>query len=245
MFFVLFRTDAGTIESLSKDNKHIKYAENISCVVKISGKYDAKTSFYASAVVIHPHWVVTAAHIAKGATECYITIDDKKYCLDAIIYHKDFNDNNFGFSDIAMGYCKEPIEIDFYPDLYTEEDEIGKNSCICGYGTTGTFATGSTISDGKKRAGSNYVDKIDRDLLICTPSRPGSNKHTSLEFLISHGDSGGGLFIDKKLAGINSCVIADDKDPNSSYGDESGHTRISKYISWIQYIMETNDETQK
>jgi len=64
-------------------------------------------------------------------------------------------------------------------------------------------------------------------------NRPG-NKDTNLEYCISHGDSGGGLFIDQKLAGINSIVLASDKNPDSNYGDESGHTRISKYKDWIE-----------
>jgi hypothetical protein len=61
---------------------------------------------------------------------------------------------------------------------------------------------------------------------------------TELEFLICSGDSGGGLFINKKLAGINSCVLAADKKPNSSYGDDAGHTRISKYVPWIKQKIE-------
>lgn len=228
----------GTIESMSKDPEHLKYAENIDCVVKITGKYTGNTSFFASAVVIDPHWIITAAHVVKEASECYIVSGDNKYCLETVIYHKDFQDHRFGFSDIAIGYSKEPIVIKFYPELYNNDNEVGQIACICGYGSTGTFYTGANIVDGKKRAGSNYIDKIDRDLLICTPSSRSSGKHTSLEFLIAHGDSGGGLFIDKKLAGINSCVIAEDKNPNSSYTDESGHTRISKYVDWIKDIME-------
>jgi hypothetical protein len=61
---------------------------------------------------------------------------------------------------------------------------------------------------------------------------------TELEFLIASGDSGGGLFIDNKLAGINSCVMAVDKKPDSTYNDESGHTRISKFIGWIKENIE-------
>jgi hypothetical protein len=41
------------------------------------------------------------------------------------------------------------------------------------------------------------------------------------------------LFIENKLAGINSFVAADDGKPNSNYGDESGHTRMSLYYNWI------------
>ena len=58
-----------------------------------------------------------------------------------------------------------------------------------------------------------------------------------LEFLISHGDSGGGLFINGKLAGIHSFVSASDKKADSSYGDQSGHTRISTYKRWIDFIV--------
>jgi secreted trypsin-like serine protease len=55
-----------------------------------------------------------------------------------------------------------------------------------------------------------------------------------LEFLIASGDSGGGLFIDNKLAGIHSCVMTVGKNPQSKYGEESGHTRISNFIEWIE-----------
>jgi hypothetical protein len=56
---------------------------------------------------------------------------------------------------------------------------------------------------------------------------------TSLEFLIASGDSGGGLFIDGKLAGINSCIMAVNGSPKSDYRTESGHTRISINLDWI------------
>ena len=63
------------------------------------------------------------------------------------------------------------------------------------------------------------------------------NNHTELEFCAANGDSGGGLFIDNKLAGINSMVLAADKKTNSDYGDECTHTRISSYKSWIDSLI--------
>ena len=55
-----------------------------------------------------------------------------------------------------------------------------------------------------------------------------------MEFLIASGDSGGGMFINGKLAGINSFVTAADGTTNSDYGDECCHTRISIFAKWIK-----------
>ena len=71
-------------------------------------------------------------------------------------------------------------------------------------------------------------------MLLCSPSRYGAKDHTVLEYMIGSGDSGGGLFIEGKLAGINSCVMAVERSPMSKYGEESGHTRVSKFIDWIE-----------
>ena len=98
----------------------------------------------------------------------------------------------------------------------------------------GTFESGVIKSDNKRRGGSNKIAYIDKQLLMCDISHKGSKNCTSLEFLIGSGDSGGGLFIDGKLAGINSCVVATDRRPNSSYTDESGHTRVSQFLEWIK-----------
>ena len=94
------------------------------------------------------------------------------------------------------------------------------------------------MSDSKKRGGSNKVRYIDKHLLICDLT----DEYTPIEFLIASGDSGGGLFIDKKLAGINSCVMTVGKKPNSAYGSESGHTRISKHLQWITESIEANEK---
>ena len=164
----------------------------------------------------------------------------KKKIVSKIIPHYNYEADNFGYSDIALCYVDEDLKINIYPKLYIDSNEEGKTCAIAGVGLTGTFETGCTTSDGKKRGGSNIIDKIDRELLVCTPSRD-YNK-TELEFLIGSGDSGGGLFIDGKLAGINSCVMATDGKPNSTYSDESGHTRISKYISWIETTINNHDK---
>jgi hypothetical protein len=36
------------------------------------------------------------------------------------------------------------------------------------------------------------------------------------------------------LAGVNSSVLSKDGNTDSNYGDESCHTRISRYKEWIE-----------
>lgn len=235
LLFLLFSTYclSGTIDPGTSDSKYLEYGAKHTSVVKIYGKYPKEKNFIASAVVIDSHNILTAAHIVKNAVECMIEVDNKIYniCVP-VCYHEEYNDNEFGNYDIALGYSDKEIIMDFYPKLYEEQNEVGKVCSISGFGLTGNFNTGVKFSDSKRRAGSNIVDKIEKQLLICSPSRNG-NRKTELEFIIASGDSGGGLFIDGKLAGINSCIMAD-KTPTSNYLTESGHTRISVMSEWIK-----------
>jgi len=224
---------AGTIDPSVPDSKYIEYGKKFLYVVKISGTLNDDARFYGSAVLIDDHHLLTAAHVVKDSKSCNIQIDNQNIEIHKTIVHPDFNDQ-FGFADIAIGYSKESFNLKFYPELYKNNDEINKICSISGYGSTGSFSTGAYIYDNIRRAGSNVVDRTDRDLLVCSVSPKGNSKHTSLEFLIAGGDSGGPLFIDQKIAGINSCVFAKKNKPQSKYGEESGHTRVSKFVEWIE-----------
>jgi hypothetical protein len=226
-------SQAGTIDPNIPDQKYLDFGSKFYCVVKLCGKYKDDSLFCASGVVIEKHFVLTAAHVVKDYKVCYVKIGEEKFLLDDLVIHKDF-DNGFGFADIAIGYSKSGFSLEHYPPLYTTDDEQGKIASIAGWGLTGNFNTGVHKSDNKLRAGSNLVDSIDKDMLICSPSKYGSSGHTILEYMIGSGDSGGGLFINGKLAGINSCVMAVGRSPMSKYGEESGHTRIYNFLQWIK-----------
>ena len=230
---------SGTISEKISDQKYVDYGSEYECVIKIEGSYEDGQNFFASAVAIKPKWILTAAHVVKGHKEVRIQIKEKKIKIKEIIIHKDFEDNGFGYYDIALGLCEEDMGLKHYPLLYENEDEVGKISGICGLGMTGNFLNGATTYDGKKRAGSNYIDYAEKTVLVCSPSRIGQPKCTSLEYLICSGDSGGGLFIEGKLAGVNSCVMAPSgRKPNSTYGTESCHTRISLLKNWVSEQIE-------
>lgn len=231
---------SGTIDPAVPDEKYIEYGSKFDHTGEVVC-YDSQGMSVGSGVVYRPHWIITAAHVVNGMTNHSFVLDGKKYKITQIICHPEYKENLWGYHDIALCFVEEHIDISKYPDLYEDSDEAGKVCAITGMGFTGNFNTGVKIKDYKKRAGSNMVDKTERNTLVCSPSRP-SQKSTELEYLIASGDSGGGLFINNKLAGINSSVMAVDGKPNSNYGDESSHTRVSLYSKWIKKETETSNE---
>lgn len=247
IFFILTLDSllAGTIDPNTPDEKYIEYGKKHKCVVELHGidKGSGK-KFFASAVIIKPRVILTAAHILSEAVneKSFILLDKEQINIVAAIYPSEYNRETFAVKDISVGVLASNANLDFYPELYDGDDEVGKVCSIAGMGITGNHRDGANTHDGQKRAGSNIVDETFKELLICSLNK---GKKTGLEFLIANGDSGGGLFIDKKLAGINSCVMADDKSLNSNYNDWSGHTRVSLHKPWIDKVSKILEELQE
>lgn len=247
---------AGTRDPNTPDEQYLEFGAKFPSVVKIkalivegdadttqiqtlnlspdSKEKDVKVSFqFGSAVVIRPNWLLTAGHVVKDAPLAIAVTDGKtEHVLDKVFVHPRFEDEEFGFHDLALCFSAKSFDMEFYPQLYTKLDEVGQVITISGYGSTGTFHTGVTSDDHRKRGGHNRIDASERTILVCTPSV--SHDKFPLEFMIGPGDSGGGMFIGNKLAGINSFLMARDKKPNGSYTDESAFTRVSLYVQWIE-----------
>lgn len=237
---------AGTRDPNTPDSKYLEFGKQFPSVVRfraLTEITDKKTGEkrptfqFGSAVIIRPHWVLTAAHVAhKTELPAVILDDDRVFPLTKVITPKEYDADQIGFHDLALCYSPEDFKLDFYTPLHRGRDEIGKPMTIAGYGLTGTFHTGCTLSDSKKRGGHNKVEGAERAVLICKPTRGAGRM--PLEYMISPGDSGGGMFIGNELAGINSFLMADDKNPDGTYGDESAFTRVSLYANWVESQIE-------
>lgn len=225
--------------------------DSVGQVFGATSSYD----FRASGVLIstgEDSWVLTAGHVTAGATALSIQLGGVTYDADAWFSHSKWNGDLARGYDIGLMHLKTGIAGITPAEFYnTGVSEIGQIGTFVGYGTTGTGETGW---DGSlplvKRAGENVVD-----MFLNTGGKPGSSRvlladfdnplkdsdsswgssdPLDLEYLIAPGDSGGGLFIGGLLAGIHSFGWGRlDGDPNSDYGDASGHTRVSMFIDWI------------
>jgi len=233
-------TLGGTRDPNTPDTKYVEFGRQFPAVQRFRATVtvpDEETKEpvlafnYGSAVIIKPHWALTAAHMVEDAEHHTIIKDGKEYPLPYVLVYPDFEQNNFGFHDIALCYSETDFQLAFYSPLYDGLNEENQSITIAGYGFHGTFLSGGDSVDGQKRAGHNRIDRSERGVLICSPSKA---NRLPLEFMIAPGDSGGGMFIGNKLAGINSFLLATDKKPDGTYGDESAFTRVSLYVDWVE-----------
>lgn len=221
--------------------KYQEYGSKHSCVVRICATVrDTKYNTCASGVVISPHIVVTAAHVMADVEDSRVVIGTKSYPIKAAVCPSSYAQKKYGFGDIAVCYVDKEIPQKFYVQLYENKDEVGKVCSISGWGRSGSFTSGHQSHSTKIRlAGSNIIEGTDRDMLMVSPSRLTSKTNTTLECIVSPGDSGGGMFVDGKLAGIHSVITTTVKNNgsknmlNGGYHCHSGSTRISVYKDWI------------
>lgn len=233
---------AGTIDPSTPDAKYVEFGKQFHAVARIKIRCATKIKNskgelvqpyqYGSTALIGANWCLTAAHVLEGSEGEPTVINDegREFPVVKVIVHEKFKSDDMGWFDIALCRTEHDFELDFYPELYDTTDELGKAATIAGYGLHGTFHTGATRSDNKRRAGHNKIDVIERGVLICTPS---VQNRFPLEFMIAPGDSGGGMYIGNKLAGINSFLATTDKKLDGSYGDEAAFTRVSLYAEWV------------
>lgn len=217
----------GTIDPQKKDSQYIEYGEKFIHTGKIYGTDIKGLEYYGSCIAFDSQLILTAAHILHDAKTANVLLNNKHIKVDKWIIHHNFKYEILGYNDIAICLLDSPIDLQWYPKLYNDKNELGKLCSLSGYGVAGTFITGPSIVDNHKRAGSNMISAIEDGVLICDPST--DHTKTSMEFFICPGDSGGGLFIGNEIAGIHSYTIKF-KPSNRQY---SGHTRISNHIEWI------------
>lgn len=228
---------AGTTEDGIPDSAYVEYAKQFSSyTAKLSGTTDKNAPFLATATIIADNWAVTAAHVAAeaGGGAIVIEVGGVGRTASQVFIHPGWSDDVMGVDDIALIRTDASWGLATYPKLFDGVESVGQNVSICGYGVHGKMSVGHSEHDGRLRAGTNTIHALTPSSIICYAER-GSSR---LEFCSAPGDSGGPLFLNGRLAGVNSFTMAPKGPLKSKYGEESGHTRIGVYREWIESTME-------
>lgn len=236
IFVLAASASAGTIEDTVPDARYVEYGRAFSTyTARFKGTAADGRTHTATAVLIAPRWALTAAHVAKGCEGVTLRYNgDREASVSRVVVHPEWADR-LGYADIALLQADADMGLAYYPPL-SEGGELGRLASVVGYGVTGPISYGHTTADGQLRAGTQVVDRIERNCLVCDITRRGS----VLEYGIAPGDSGGPLFVDGKLAGINSYTASPRSYTRSQYGEESGHTRVAMYREWIRQAIAEN-----
>lgn len=205
----------GSLHPDFSDDRYIEYASWMP-IVSIHTHNN-----YCSGTLINQKFILTIKHAIEYNSNLEIIYNNQILKYNNIIIHKKL--------DLCLIKLKSIVNIDSL-DLYSDTGLlVGK---VCSIGGYGVYKSKSrTLGyDGYKRAGNNIVVWENSELFECSMDE---TDRVDLEFITTPGDSGGPVFIGNRLAGVNQYVKASDGRVDSSFGDRSGHIKISSAMSWI------------
>ena len=231
---------------LSLFNPIVRRADRDDAAYRALGaKYPALVSLSrrGDGTLIAPRWVLTAAHVARGAarsSQGSVRVGRADYPISEVFIHPDWTE--MGPHDVGLILLSKPVAGVKPAALYRYRNEKGRTAVLLGHGKSGDGAKRGLIEDGIARGATSKVDSADAAWLYFSFDAP--PKGTRLEGAPGPGDSGGPALFEKAgkvyIAGISSAGYDGHAGP-ATYGAIDVFTRVSTHAGWIDSVMTANN----
>jgi secreted trypsin-like serine protease len=214
-----------------------KYSANVN-------DFPALATFYvdgAHGTLIHPKWVVTAAHATFCiAPNTLVMINGITRSIKQLYVHPNYTPGKS--HDIALVELNEPV-LDVKPaTIYMKNNELDKEIWFIGIGGTGNGLVGETIdnaqNNGVLRKAQNTIMEVEGPLIKFTFNK--GKDALPLEGVSGGGDSGGPAYL-KSNESFEILGISSRPEGTFSkigiYGIREVYTRISFFRPWINKVI--------
>ena len=209
------------------------------------------------ATVIHRQWAITAAHCTEETTlaetigtgqRFSVRVGGQAREIERVVIHPDYDQSSEVDVDLALLRFRESANMPRPIELQLDEDEIGAEISLVGWGFFGLGTTGRQYDDGTLRRARNRITGANRRLrIVFDDPRERPNEVVDLEGLPSLGDSGGPALLETvagyRLAGVAVGEVEGSdfsEETQGKYGSVAIYERVSQHLEWIEAVISSN-----